>query len=327
MLARLADAAAATIGEDRRGIVPVAMALEAGLTHDDLRRLRERGTLVRIGRGVTRLRDRPFDWESRCQAALDLAGPGAVLGARPSARIHRFYAYNDCDDVEVYVPRGTDHRTSIGRITATSWLPAEHVTVLDGFPVLTLGRTFFALCADPDPGFHYRHPAHERKMARVYNDAVARRGLTFTQQAAVLLVTAKRGRQGVTLVRALLLRFPPEHRAAESDDEFLFLELVETFGVPAPIRQCPISDELGFIGVVDNAWPVPKVVVEIDSSWHDGPIDREEDRERDRRLIEAGWLVERWRYPQLVGDPGAIARYLKRRIVERTPRTDGSRGA
>ena len=51
----------------------------------------ERGTLVDVGRGVDRLRDHPFDWAARSQAALDLAGPEAVLGPRPSARLYECY--------------------------------------------------------------------------------------------------------------------------------------------------------------------------------------------------------------------------------------------
>jgi hypothetical protein len=305
-----ADRLVGDIGAGRHGIVGGADARRAGLDDMDLDRLRRYGTLIPLGRGVDRLRDHPFDWASRCHAALALAGPDAVLGPRPSARHHGFYSYRRCDDVEVNVRRGRDHRTALGRVLQTRWLPPSHVTVVDGTPVLTLGRTFFGLCADPDPGLAYRHPYHRRKMRRVYNDAIGRRGLTFTQEAAVLAVTARRGRRGTTLVRSILLEFPPKHQPTKSDAEFLFLELLTAYGLPPHVRQLPISGDDGFIGVVDFAWPDARLVVEIDSRWHDGPLDELEDLERDRRLEAAGWTVHRYRYPELIARPTAIAHEL-----------------
>lgn len=305
-----AEERVAAIGGERRGIVTTKLARKAGLTDDDLARLRGRGLLVALGRGVDRLRDRPFDWPSRCRAALDLAGDGSVLGPRPSARLHQFYAYRHDERIEVYCRRGGDHRIALGRVIETRWLPAPHVTTVDDLPVLSLGRTFFGLCADPEPGLPYRHPAHHRKMRRVYNDALGRRGLTFTQQAAVLTVTARQGRRGTALVRSILLEFPPEHEPTRSETEFLFLELLETYGIAPGNRQQVITGPQGFIGTVDFCWPAARLVVEIDSTWHDGPLDSLDDARRDELLVAAGWTVLRYRYRQLVAEPAAVAREL-----------------
>lgn len=305
------EAVVAEVGAARQGVVSTVVLARAGISQIQLRPLRDRGTLVPVGRGVDRLRDHPLTWACRCRAALDLGGPGAVLGPRPSARLHRWYAYRDDDAVDVYVRRGRDHRTDVGRVLQTGWLPTNHVTEVDGLPVLTLGRTFFGLCADPDHGLPYRHPYHRRKMRRVYNDAIGRRGLTFAQEAAVLTVTAKRGRTGTTLVRSILLEFPPEHEPTRSDAEFLFLELCNTHGIPVGDRQVTLTDERGFIGVVDFCWPAAGLVVEIDSAWHDGPLDRGDDAERDERLATAGWTVRRYRYRDMIERPAVIARQLR----------------
>jgi very-short-patch-repair endonuclease len=320
---REAERIVAGIGAERRGIVNATAAISAGVTPPELRRLRERGVLVSLGRGVDRLRDHPFDWHSRCRAALDLAGPTAVLGPRPSARLHEFYAYRRSEAIEVYVPRGRDHRTLVGRVLQTAWLPESHTTNADGFPVLNLGRTFFGLCAQPDHLLPYAHPAHRKKMRRVYNDALGRRGLTFAHQAAVLSVTAKRGRRGTSLVRSILLEFPPDHEPTESETEFLFLELLDAHRITAGARQVAISDDAGFVGVVDFCWRDARLVVEIDSTWHDGPVDRLEDAERDARLEAAGWTVKRYRYRDLVDRPTAIAAELRAHLTN--PRIGGSR--
>jgi len=298
------------IGAERDGIVTAARAAKRGVDRQARARLRRRGVLVAVGRGVDRLRDHPFDFRSRCRAALDLAGDGAVLGLRTAARLREFYAFRAFDDVELLARRADDHRLEIGRLVQTRWLPPEHVTVIDGFAATTAARTFFDLCGDPDPGLRYRHPYHARKMKMVYNDALARRGMTFTQEAAVLLVLAKRGRRGTALAREILMEYGPKHRPTRSDTETLFFEFVRAYALPLPERQGVITSPHGFVGTVDFVWRRPRVIVEVDSRWHDGPLDEEADFDRDERLRAAGYAVKRYRYGDIIGDPGAIHREL-----------------
>jgi hypothetical protein len=50
-------------------------------------------------------------------------------------------------------------------------------------------QTCFDLAGDPDPdlrGKPWRDGAHERQIARVFNDALGRRGLTMAHEVAVL---------------------------------------------------------------------------------------------------------------------------------------------
>jgi very-short-patch-repair endonuclease len=314
---RFAETVVAEIGAGNDGIV----AEVPGLTTSARARLRRRGVLVPVGRGVDRLRDHPVTWRSRCRAGLAIAGPEAVLGLRTAARLDGFYAYRRSEDVEVLAPRGGDHRGIDCRIIETRWLPPAHRTLVDGLPCTTTARTFFDLCGDPPFRLSVDHPAHYRHMKRVYNDALGRRGLTFTQEAAVLLVMAKRGRAGTQLVRRLLEELGPKYKPTMSDTETLFLELVHTTDLPEPEKQVALSDELGFIGVVDFLWRDARVVVEVDSSWHDGPLDREVDEERDRRLIEAGYVVRRYRYGAIIRRSSRIRRELAALVAGRPTST------
>jgi very-short-patch-repair endonuclease len=326
MLSRDAEAIVAAEGRSRRGIVRACAVLAVGVTSDDLDRLRDRGVLESLGRGLDRLRDRPFDWESRCQATLDLAGDGAVLGLRSAGRMHGAYAYRDTDAVEVLIARGRDHRSSVGRIVQTRVLPPSQIACIDGFPVTTMARTFFDLCGDPDPGVRYQHPYHERRMRQVYNDALGRRGMTFFEEAAVLAVTARRGRRGTTLARNTLLHYGPKHEPTRSHVETLFLELVRAYDLPEPERQVVMADAYGFIGTVDFLWPRARHVVEVDSSWHDGPEDELRDLERDEALRAAGYTVDRYRYGDIVRRPTAVARELgaaTRRHADQLPPVAG----
>jgi hypothetical protein len=309
--------AVAEIGERRRGIVTAALTREAGVPQHVRDTLRRRGVLVPIGRGVDRLRDHPFDHWSRCQGALDLAGPDAALGLRTSARLHECYAYRGADEIEVVTPRRRHHVTSIGRIVQSRHLPPAHITEVDGLPVTTLARTFFDLCGDPEPHLRLRgrrHPTHDRRMRSVYNDALARRGLTFTQEVAVLSATGNRGRHGTRLVREILLQFGPEHEPTQSDTESLFMELVWASGLPEPEKQVALGDVRGFVGVVDFLWRAARLVVEVDSTWHDGSLDREADAERDERLRAEGYTIRRYRYRDLVTEPDRVHRQIRTQL-------------
>src|SRR3712207_1731981 len=121
---------------------------------------------------------------------------------------------------------------------------------------------------------------------------------------------ARRGRAGTQLVRDLLTELGPRYKPTMSDTETLFLESVHASTLPDPEKQVALSDELGFIGVVDFLWRNARVIVEVDSSWHDGPYDRQVDEERDRRLEAAGYVVKRYRYGAIVMRSSRITREL-----------------
>jgi very-short-patch-repair endonuclease len=313
------------------GIV-VRADIGAALSHEAVRHQLASGRLVPIGRGVWKLRDHPWDVRCERRAALALAGSGSALGLRTAANLFGWYRYRKFAEVEVVVARGFDQRSRIGRVVQSRRLPPHHVTVVDGFPVTTPARTFFDLCGDPDPGLRRRggHPIHERNMQRVYDDIVARRGVSFAHESAVLLVMAKRGRAGTRLVRGILERCGPAYTPTQSEAESLFVELIGACGLPDPKRQVPIVGADGWIGTVDFLWPDALHIVEIDSSWHDGHAEREADLERDQRLNEAGYTVARYRYREMIVSPAAIARELGVAVrpgaTTATPRTEVDRG-
>jgi hypothetical protein len=147
-------------------------------------------------------------------------------------------------------------------------------------------------------------------MKQLYNDCLGRRGMTFTMAVAVLSVLARRGRRGTRLVRQLLKHFGPRHKPTKSDVESLFFELTRDHGLPDPVPQADINGPDGWIGTVDFAWRHAWLLIEVDSSWHDGPVDIEDDAERDRRLRAAGYQVKRYRFGEIAFKPERVAREL-----------------
>jgi very-short-patch-repair endonuclease len=152
-------------------------------------------------------------------------------------------------------------------------------------------------------------------MARVINDALARRGMTLAQLAAVRASIGGRGRSGTALVRRLLLHLGPDYVPTQSEGESLVMELVDSVGLADPERQVPMSDHQGWIMNVDFLWRSAGLVLEVDSTWHDGPLDRRMDREQQRRLEDAGWEVWRWPYRRLILSTPRFGKQLAERLL------------
>ncbi len=271
------EATLSTIAAAHRGVLTSGLALREGVTIKALRHQEAMGRVVRVKRGIYRVRGHPVTWESRLQAALFDAGPDAVVARRSAGRLHDVWHYQRADAIEVMRLRGGDHRVTLGRLRETTLLPAAHVTDVAGFPTTTLARTCFDLAGDPDPDLRnkpWRDEAHERHISRVFNDALGRRGLTMIHEVAVLAAIGGRGRPGTALVRELLKRFGPRYRPTKSDGESLFVELLEVFDLPVPERQVRIGNDTTLVGTVDFLYRPQRIVVEIDGTWHDGPLDQ-----------------------------------------------------
>ena len=315
-----AELTLSAIAAAHHGVVTSALALAEGVTIKALRHQAAMGRLVQLKRGIYRLRGHPATWESRLQAAVFDAGPDAVVARRSAARLQEVWHYQRADEIEVMRLRGGDHQVTLGRLRETTLLPAAHVTYVAGFPTTTLARTCFDLAGDPDADLRdkpWRDEAHERRISRVFNDALGRRGLTMIHEVAVLAALGGRGRPGTALVRELLKRFGPRYKPTKSDGESLFVELLDVFDLPVPERQVPIGGTT-FIGTVDFLYRPQGVVAEIDGTWHDGPLDQAYDDERDDRLTAEGFEVVRIRYGDLVLRPEREMARLNRALTART---------
>jgi hypothetical protein len=302
------------VGAAQQGVVTGAQLRRRGVSIDAIRHRVRTGRIVRLKHDIYRLADHPFTWEAQLQAALFDAGEGALLSHRTAAQLHGFWHYRDRCAIEVTGPELHDHRITLARLHRTADMPASHRTVVAGFPVTTVARTCFDLIGDPEP--HLRHSddgrqLHATLMTRVLNDALGRRGLTLGQLAAVVATIGKRGRPGSALTRELVTKIGPSYVPPGSDGESLVMELVETFELPQPERQVVLSDEQGWIGNVDFLWRPPGLILEIDGSWHDGPLDRAADAARDARVIALGLKVWRVRYGDLVSRPDAFVHQLR----------------
>ena len=312
----------AELGRGQHGLFLLAQAKDLGATVHEVRGWTRDGWIVRIGRGLFRLRDHPWTWESQLQAALFAAGPGAVVSRRSAGRLHGLWAYRNTDAVEVTRREPGDHEICVGTLHRSSWLPPTHVMTLGGFPVTTLARTIFDLAGDPDPSLRRSivgKQLHAKAIARVFNDALRRHGLQLLQETAVLAALAKRGRAGTVLIRELVKQFAHEYTPTESDGESLFVELLAGFTIDdVPRRQVIVNDAQGFVATLDFLFDRAVLNVEIDGLTHKGPLDTKRDRERDATLRALGVEVVRIDYWNLLTEPTREMRRLATRLRARS---------
>jgi very-short-patch-repair endonuclease len=310
----------AALGGRQHGVFLGQQALSRGVTPKALQHRVSIGWILRLKQSIYRLRDHPWTWEAQLQAALFDAGPGAVVSHRSAARLHTLWRYRSTDAIEVTAKELHDHCVTLGRLHRSAYLPPTHRTVVAGFPVTTVARTCFDLFGDSDP--QLRGPVgrdiHAKRMRSVLNDALGRHGLTLAQLTAVRVGLAKRGRPGSALARNLTADLGPLYVPTQSDGESLLVGLIEEWGLERPERQVPMSDERGWIGNLDFFWPPQRVNAEVDGSWHDGPLDKVADKERDDRLEAIGINVARVRYDRLLVEPNRFMTRLMRRLSEST---------
>ncbi|HEX6567588.1 MAG TPA: DUF559 domain-containing protein, partial [Acidimicrobiales bacterium] len=115
------------------------------------------------------------------------------------------------------------------------------------------------------------------------------------------------GKPGMATVTALLDdRCGTTVPAASTLERALFTALAAG-GLPEPVRQMPLPGSGPVRGLVDAAYPDARIVLEADGrTYHMRLADMRRDRERDARVVKAGWVTMRFVYSQVVDDPAAV---------------------
>jgi very-short-patch-repair endonuclease len=137
--------------------------------------------------------------------------------------------------------------------------------------------------------------------------ALHQRLTTFDRLVRRFFEVARRGRDGVGPLRALLVERDPSLAPAESDLETLLLRILREHGLPEPVRQFEI--EIGAHRFwLDVAYPDRKIFLEGDGfGFHSSRRAFEHDRVRQNLLVLAGWLPLRFTWRQLCRHPQRVA--------------------
>jgi very-short-patch-repair endonuclease len=207
---------------------------------------------------------------------------GGVLSHRSAATLWGIRPYNGRTEVTTPWTR----RTRKGLLLHRAVLADDEITTHDGIPVTTPARTQLDLA-----GVVQKH-----QLQQAINEAEILR-LDGAQELARRHPTKK----GTANLRTLA---PPTH--TRRDLEARFATFLNDRRLPTPQTNVLIE------GIeVDCAWPEKRLVVELDSfEYHRTRAKFERDRQRDRKLIAAGWIVIRVTWRDL-DEPGALERELR----------------
>jgi hypothetical protein len=285
-----------------------------GLTREAVRHLVRQGALTRVDRDVFVVAATPSTFPRRVWCALLAAGAEAVASHRLAARLHRMRGFAK-EGIDVLVHERFHHHAPQGALHTTSWLPAEHLGVVDGIPATTFARTLFDLAGLSSPKrLRAGRPfVHEQRVARALDTAMGN-GMPITDVAKVLATMGKRGRPGTVLMRELVEARSGGYQPTESELEDLVIAVLSAYELPLPARQRHLGGE-ELIGRVDFTYMRPRLVIEADGRpYHTALLDQDSDRWRDTELVAAGWPVIRVRWRDLTQDPERFARAVARAL-------------
>jgi hypothetical protein len=224
--------------------------------------------------------------EGRWLAAVKACGLGSVLSHYAAGALWRLLEW-DGRFPSVTV-RGAGGRGQRGIRVHRSPLDAQDVTRHRGIPVTTPLRTLLDLAAILPP----------RQLRRAVRQALALR--LVSHRELLQGVEAAGSRRGVRALRAILADGPAPTR---SELEDVVLDLILHGGLPMPDINVPLVLD-GRRVIPDFRWPDRNLVVEADgTAWHDDPLARTDDAERQALLEAHGERVLRVTWTQAVGRP------------------------
>ena len=265
------------------------------MSRQALRTLIDEGWCLRIERELYRVAAAPTTHHQAVLAAVWARPAGAVASHRAAAYIWALLGFRR-PALDVSVPFGFTQPTG-GRVRTSLWLPSQHVTTRDSIPVTRVARTLFDL-AGVEP---------QERVKAIVDDALARGICSQGQLQSVFFALARRGRRGTAAMRELLEDMGPGYVAPASLLESVARSVFIDKGVPLPQFEVHLGDD-ELIGRVDCTWTDARLVVELDSQrFHGSPGARERDRQRDNRLVAAGWRVIRVTWDDLRDRPDEVA--------------------
>ena len=276
----------------QRGLVTRGQLVGAGLTAAEIKRRLGDGRLYLIHRGVYAVGHPELTELARCQAAV-LAVSGGVLSHRSAGVLWRMLdAWPPYPDVTV-VRRGgsTPNTIVLHRVRRPPPTTRRH-----GLPVTTPARTILDLAEVLGP----------EALRRMIRNAEFDRLINHDQLTH--LIRANPGRHGARRLKEARGAGAAPTRSALEDR---FLTLVAQAGLPHPEVNVRVADAR-----VDFLWRAQRVIVETDG-WdnHSGRIAFEDDRDRDQRLLAAGYRVMRVTWRQLTREPMKVTARLAALLV------------
>src|SRR3954468_577722 len=240
----------------------------------------------------------PLAPRSRIRAACKAGAPNAAASHRSGAAMLSLPGGRQ-DLAEVSCPRWLRTRHSGLIVHESNRIDPRDVREIDGIPVMRPERILIELASI------YRSP----DFIEVVLHAMLRKKLaTIASTTATFRRLARRGRPGIKVVRAVLVRWDPSLKVTDSPPETSLLQLLRGAGLGRVVPQFVIRDARGdFVARADIGLPDLRVTVEYDSDEeHTDEISIALDNARRLDVIAAGWFPITVRKRDLRSRPDAV---------------------
>jgi very-short-patch-repair endonuclease len=250
--------------------------LRAGITRSQIEVWQTTGFLARVERSVFLVPSGRLDWTTWLHAVT--LSSGGVASHRSAAALHGLEGCN-AGRPEISIPHGAKFRRARVRVHESTDLHLVQPVWRDGIPTTPVARTLLDLGA-----------VAPNVVDDAATDAVARRLTSWPDLFTTLIAHSRKGRRGCAPLRAVLdLHYGD---GTESAAERRFRRLIRDSGLPRPVEQHRIFDDVGFIMRADFAYPDHLIAIEVDSVEHHLTREAfEADRVKRNRLRIAGWLL------------------------------------
>lgn len=272
------------------------------LSRDAWYRALRAGTIEQLHPHVARLHGTPDTPEQRIIAAVSAVGVGALASHRSAARLWGIPRPDD-DPVDVLLPAQRRDMVLEGVVIHRTrdlrrLVPQRRY----GIRCTNVIRTLLDLGA-VDPSTLHAAVGH----------AITTRLVTLDALEVAAAEHARPGRAGVVAVRDAIADWSIDDKPADSVLETALARLVQRHHLPA-LDFHPVIEGIE----VDFRVRGTPVLIECDGWAYHGRERRhfERDRERDARLIAAGWVVLRFTYRAVVTRPSATAQRIREAVTQ-----------
>ncbi len=288
------DKRVAEFAARQHGRIRFDQLVACGLDDAAVRRRVAKGHLHREYTGVYAVGHRGATLHARIMAAVLAGGEGAFASHWTAATLHGYVRW-DGRRIDVSVP-GSGGRARDGiRFHRPRAVTPRDVIRVHGIWASTGARALLEIAPQ----------LSDRQLKRAVRQAQAERVTNVRQIADVL-----RRANGHKATHRLAAIIATGAAATVSGDEDIVLDLILDAGFEHP----SVNARLVVAAVTyypDLRWPGQRLILEIDSAWHDGPLANELDAARQADLEAAGERVLRTTAEQAIREPRQLIRRLR----------------
>jgi len=237
--------------------------------------------------GVYRLAGVPWSWEARLLAAILSVGGNACASHFGAYRLHGF-GYKSAA-LEISIPRGRFFRPSGDpRVTVHTSTDLDRCTIVtrNGIPVTDPNRTLLDMA---------RYLKGEGLKNVVEQTRRQDTDVDWHSLIACVSTHARKGRHGITRMRAVIEANMGRHEVTDTDAELAAIGLLVEHGFGEPTLQHRVFSEDGrLVAKMDIAYVDERVNFELNGGIHDQHVVKLKDQARDHELRSVySWSVER----------------------------------